>query len=1081
LNFGSGRLRFSLRTKMLQPLFPLLWEGSGNDTVPITPVLSTGPPEQQRDALALPLSPEYDCTLQGAPEAVGAEVVRNLFMKGYCKIQTGLDDGALRAGVTDIKKLDRGATFKAPSDLLIEGLLGPEGSTEIAELALPELEQNGQGIDALDGRMSHVAGMISRHLGPELGFTCTDRSASIVHKAGEPSSQTPDAMTENEACKWLHLFMRHRIMCLLFLNPRGGVLELQPFDEVSETEAIDVKPGMMVLLRADALSHKYTSPAADFVMSCWFLHPDRSGVRTAQSDGRDGIPTVPAAQRLVQYASERIVLMKGEQEKNLRPDDKYPRGWQLMASHDVVKDVQIALGGIAVNLPNNNDFIGKMTVSMTAGADFGICIPYQRWDYQQVYPRYNPDPECWRHDRFATSIKHATFIEGYHLFDNKFFSMSILEGKVMDPNQRVTLESAYEALHDAGYSKKQLMQAFIGVYEGHTASDWDKIEHETAGACAGSYSPTIASNRLSFALGMMGPSFTIDTEGSSSLAAIYQACHDLRPSLLFKKPLVVAGLAGGTFLHFSPYWWPVHNGFMNPLGRSLTFDDQAGGYIKGEGVSQAVMRRHGEMVEGKLVFDDNKMKHGILSGYSSNNSGRSASLTAPSSFAQQQAIGDCLHMSRISQLDVDAFECDGKGNLLNDAVELSTLVRVLRSGTGGDKETLSVTSCKPSMGYCQESAGIASFMAVIASFKLAAHMPNIHLRQLNPHVDVEGAGVNVLTEHLSWRMRSSYSGVAAQGFGGTNVAVLIWGALPESTYPVVRPALNRQVFTFWPGGGGELEDEAKPGRGYSIIGSWGAWEKPQAMKLEDDGVYGCVVTLGDNRFEQFQIWIDGDSKRVLHPGMSKGAAGSPLFGPHRLDDVQHKNWMIDGRAQTIAVPALMDGQQDSSSSTSYDFYQVGTRDLGVQGDQYHVKLLVAGKWRTVTWDRVTTSARAQPSDAALVRGIYYIASSWNNWQFDLMQHDDSNPGTHYIDVELPFFAAHFQIVRNKDWSQAFFPQDLRAGADGPVAGPRGDGKGKNWTIDGRPNERIRIEFQRACVGDQDARKVSWRAAPKALT
>merc|ERR1740138_1446178 len=157
---------------------------------------------------------------------------------------------------------------------------------------------------------------------------------------------------------------------------------------------------------------------------------------------------------------------------------------------------------------------------------------------------YSAEPDCWRYNRHLYNIKHGTFMEGSELFDNKFFNMSILEAKVTDPNQRLVLEGAYESLFQAGYTRKSLMQCFIGVYQGHTASDWDKIEHEQAGGFAGSYSPTIASNRVNFSLGIMGPSFTIDVEGASSGASIYQACHDVIPQASFNKPLVVAGLAG---------------------------------------------------------------------------------------------------------------------------------------------------------------------------------------------------------------------------------------------------------------------------------------------------------------------------------------------------------------------------------------------------------------------------------------------------------------------------------------------------------------------------------------------------------
>jgi len=904
----------------------------------------------------------------------------------------------------------------------------------------------------------------------------------------------------------------------------------------------------------------------DIVLSCWLLGPDRHGSRGAFADGKDeSIPMVPVVRDIYDWASGRLLAIKENYstESGSLKDQEIPRGWKLAASHYIYKGVQVAVRGVSTNMPTKLENMDAFHSTMLQGTDFTVDIPFSRWNHFEGDPwagMYDPDPKCYMYSRVKTSIKHATFIDGQDLFDNKFFNMSILESKVTDPCQRLALEGAYEALHMCGWNRKGLMQAFIGVYQGHTASDWDKIEHDQAGGCAGSYSPTIASNRVSFALGIMGPSFTIDVEGAASLAAIYQGAHDVVPSLDFRKPLVAGAMAGGVTLNLSSYWWPVHNQFMNPVGRCMTFDQNANGYVKGEGAASVGLKRHGELVEGEVIVDESVPNIALISGWSMINNGVGASLTAPNGPALQRIISDCCRIALISPLDVDSVEVDGSGKLMCDAVEVSSTSRVTRNLPGGESEVLGITATKTKQQFGQETAGIGAFLASIVAQRHGIMSPLISLKAVNPYIYFpEDTPIDLITEALSYRCRSSYNSTIATGFGGTNASSLVYADLDEEKFgKVTRPALERQAFAFWPAGGGELEDDAKPDKGYSICGSWGTWQKPVKMKPEGQSSFGFTVTLGENRCEQFQILIDGEFTKALHPGMPSGGPGGFVYGPVDREECGGLNWIIDGRLQEMATPGaagpavvtwkmyegfcqgndiltadmtveqakvkavslpgccgfIFRGKEDTATSGEVtqcifksawsnleggsssgmmtchmekkeqaalmDYSSVKGKDFGMPGDTYHVTLQVAGKWRTVSWSKVG-SEEADSGKVFPLTGTYYVAGAFNNWDFQEMR--SSGPNSFSIEVKISgaewetrLQQVPFQIVRNEDWGQVFYPSEPQAvvGRDASaVSGPDADSGGVCWMLEGKAGDKFKIDFQRVVTAESDKKSVSW--------
>jgi hypothetical protein len=150
------------------------------------------------------------------------------------------------------------------------------------------------------------------------------------------------------------------------------------------------------------------------------------------------------------------------------------------------------------------------------------------------------------------------------------------------------------------------------------------------------------------------------------------------------------------------------------------------------------------------------------------------------------------------------------------------------------------------------------------------------------------------------------------------------------------------------------------------------------------------------------------------------------------------------------------------------------------GDKYQVHLKIAGRWRTVWWEKISAAAPVVEESSqnrttkASTSGNYSVVGSWNDWKMEDMVEDPSSPGTFTLEFTIRWSeGAEFQIARNKDWAQVFHPPSERCVDASNIVGPDGDGTGRNWLVEGNPGERIRIKFHRAVSSDSDLRKVSW--------
>ncbi|CAK9052454.1 unnamed protein product [Durusdinium trenchii] len=285
----------------------------------------------------------------------------------------------------------------------------------------------------------------------------------------------------------------------------------------------------------------------------------------------------------------------------------------------------------------------------------------------------------------------------------------------------------------------------------------------------------------------------------------------------------------------------------------------------------------------------------------------------------------------------------------------------------------------------------------------------------------------------------------ARGFGGTNVSLVSFASkdakiLPEPDAPL---PLNEQL-TFWPGGGGELNHEAMPERSFDLVGSFSDWQ-PVPMQKESEGIYSYVLILGENRWEVFQIWLDGDPYRCLFPEQHKAASKSHVLGPEAKAT---SCWLLDGRPEgelRLRIKGSVAGRT--------------AEGRGRVGSRWRVRLQMRGKWRMVDWERLNEPLASKEE---LPLSSYFVTADFNGWGLEQMQLQED--GSWRLEVHLIRPGGSFQILRNRDPDQTMYP------VEGEPRGPDDLSEGRCWTMKGSPKELFSITLRRQVSDGLETRK-----------
>ncbi|MFF9672865.1 SDR family NAD(P)-dependent oxidoreductase, partial [Streptomyces eurythermus] len=361
------------------------------------------------------------------------------------------------------------------------------------------------------------------------------------------------------------------------------------------------------------------------------------------------------------------------------------------------------------------------------------------------------------------------FLDSIDTFDADFFNISPREAGVLDPQQRLALELGWEALEDAGIVPRHLRGTRTSVFMGAMWDDYAHLAHARGEAALTRHSLTgthrgMIANRLSYALGLQGPSLTVDTGQSSSLAAVHMACESLARG---ESDLA---LVGGVNLVLDPAGTTgvERFGALSPDGRCYTFDSRANGYARGEGGVVVVLKpTHRALADGDTVYCE-------ILGSALNNDGATEGLTVPSARAQADVLRQAWERARVAPTDVQYVELHGTGTPAGDPVEAEGLGTAL--GTARPAEApLLVGSVKTNIGHLEGAAGIAGLLKTVLSIK-NRHLPaSLNFTSPNPRIDLDALRLRVHTAYGPWPSpdRPLVAGVSSFGMGGTNCHVVL--------------------------------------------------------------------------------------------------------------------------------------------------------------------------------------------------------------------------------------------------------------------------------------------------------------------
>ncbi len=396
--------------------------------------------------------------------------------------------------------------------------------------------------------------------------------------------------------------------------------------------------------------------------------------------------------------------------------------------------------------------------NIRSGRDCIGEVPADRWDVAEYF---HPDPV----HPGTSYCRWMGAIDDVDRFDAPFFTITPREAELMDPQQRLFLHHAWQAIEDAALDPTALAGSRCGIFVGAGDSGYGELIDERNAYSLLGTSGSILAARIAHLLDLRGPCISLDTACSSSLVAIAEACNSL---LVGDSDLALAGgvcvlIGPGMFIDTSKV------GMLSPDGRCFTFDQRANGFVPGEGAGVLLLKRLEDAER------DGDPIHAVIRGWGVNQDGRTNGITAPNPQAQTRLMNEVYGRFGIEPASIGLIEAHGTGTPLGDPIEIEGLTDAF-AGLGDRPGTCALGSVKSNVGHLLAAAGVAGAIKAMLAVERGELPPSINFERMNEHISLEGTPFTVNTALRPWPMPAAgprRAAVSAFGFSGTNAHVVV--------------------------------------------------------------------------------------------------------------------------------------------------------------------------------------------------------------------------------------------------------------------------------------------------------------------
>ncbi len=442
---------------------------------------------------------------------------------------------------------------------------------------------------------------------------------------------------------------------------------------------------------------------------------------------------------------------------------------QKLDAADTRQHQPIAIIGIGCRFPGEVYDAASFWELLKHGREALLGVPPDRWNIDEFY---DPDPS--KPGKMVSRV--GGFLTGVDLFDADFFGIAPREAGVMDPQQRLVLEVVWEALENAGIAPRSLTGSRVGMYLGIASGDYAQMQLQAGDASmldvhfASGNAHSIASGRLSYLLGLKGPSLSVDTACSSSLVAVHLACQALRA-----RECSMA-IAGGVNVILAPETTVALSQaqMMSPDGTCRAFDERANGFVRAEGCGVVLLKPLDRaQADGDTIL-------AVIRGTALNQDGASSSLTSPNGPSQEALMRQALEQADRTALQVGYVEAHGTGTSLGDPIELRALGSVYGASRKPGEPVL-VGSLKTNFGHMEAAAGVGGLIKLVLALQHGEVPAHLHFETPTSHVPWDEIGLAVPRSTMPWpplrtaagELKPRVGAVSSFGFSGTNAHLVV--------------------------------------------------------------------------------------------------------------------------------------------------------------------------------------------------------------------------------------------------------------------------------------------------------------------